>query len=417
MEKLTGLTQEEAKGKLKEFGRNEIEEVNKVSAFQILFRQIRKNLVIYLLFVAAIISLFLGKIETSAVIFAVLVVVITTGFIQEYKAENAINDLKKLLMRFSRVIRDGLEQEVPSEELVPGDILILRTGEKIPADCMVTSESNLLVNESILTGESKDVSKKEAGDEKNLSEDYTLFMGTFVVSGRCIAKVIETGMNTRFGKIAEMVSTAEKKYPLQDKVNNISKYMIIVGISFSILTGLVVLLRAETLSETTIVEILILVVVLAVSSFPEGFPVVLVTTLAAGVNRMTKQNVIVNRMSIIETLGEVTVICSDKTGTLTKGEMTVKKIVTGSKNFRVSGVGYEAKGSITDEEGNEDSNEQILNSLLKASVLCNDSNIQRTGEDDFYEILGSSTEGALLILAAKKGIFKENFNFKKVEEM
>lgn len=415
MQKLIGLTSEEALKKLSEFGPNEIEEVNKVSPFRILFRQIKKNFVIYLLFITALISLFLGKPETATVIFAVIAVVIATGFIQEYKAENAISALKKLLMPTSRVVRDGREQEIPSSQIVPGDLLVLRSGDKIPADCVVLEDSDVLVNESVLTGESKEVSKTSAKDMEKADETSTIFMGTFIVSGRASAAVIHTGMNTRFGKIAALVSTAEKSYPLQDKINNISRYMIVVGISFSLLTGAIVLLRADYLNSTTLVEILLLVVVLAVSSFPEGFPLVLVTTLAAGVNRMTRQNVIVNRMSIIETLGEVTVICSDKTGTLTKGEMTVKKILTGDNIYDVSGVGYEATGDIKD-SGGKDSGESLKN-LLKASVLCNDSNIQRTGEDNFFKILGSATEGSLLILAAKKNIFKENFKGKKVEEM
>lgn len=418
MDNLIGLTQKEVLEKLKTFGPNQIEEVNRASFLSILFRQVEKNFVIYLLFATALISIFLGKNETAAVIFAVLGVVIFTGFIQEYKAENAINALKKLLMPQSRVIRDGVEQEISSIDIVPGDLLVLRIGEKVPADAVILDQSNISVNESILTGESQEVSKNEYQDGSNPSDQNTLFMGTFIVSGRCNAKVIQTGMGTRFGKIASMVSKAEKKYPLQDKVNNISKYMVIIGVSFSILTGLVMFLRADTISAEIFIEILIIVVVLAVSSFPEGFPVVLVTTLAAGVSRMTKQNVIVNRMSIIETLGETTVICSDKTGTITTGEMTVKSILANEKKFLVSGVGYRDAGEILENDKKVDpKNNENLNLLLTASVLCNESNIQRTGDDGIYEVLGSSTEGALLILAAKAKMFRENFNFKKLEEM
>ena len=417
MQNLKGLTQEEARQRLKEFGTNEIHEINKVSWIQILFRQVKKNFVIYLLTITAVISFFLGENITTYVILAVISIVILTGFSQEYKAEKAISALKKMIMPVSRVIRNGKEHEVPSNKIVPGDIIILRTGEKIPADCIVLEEANLKVNEAILTGESTDI-RKTAVYSESAKDENLVFMGSYVVNGKCRAQVVNTGMKTKFGQIAGMISTAEKQLPLQDKVNKISKYMVIVGVTAAILTGIVLLLRAEALTHDVIVSVLIIVIAIAVSSFPEGFPVVLITTLAAGVNRMAKQNAVVNRMSIIETLGETSVICTDKTGTITKGEMTVRKIYANGSLFNVTGIGYEANGQIMkDEETINVKNDHTVMMMIKSAVVCNDSNIERLGDDALYKIVGSSTEGALLILAAKVGIFKEDYTQPRINEL
>src|SRR3989344_1283880 len=320
-----GLTEKEAEKRLQTYGFNEIKESLVISPIKILFRQIKKNYIIYLLFIAVILSFLVGKSITAYTILAVIFVIIFTGFIQEYRAEKAIKSLKGMLMPVSIVIRDNKEKEIPSKDIVPGDIILLRNGEKIPADCIVIEEKELLVNESILTGESKEVEKTATKTEKDYSEKNTLFMGSFIVNGKCLAKAIHTGMNTKFGSIARMISTAEKELPLQNKVNKISKYMAIVAIIFSILTGLFMIIGKPP-SENLLIDALILMIALMLSAFPEGFPVVLITALATGVYKMAQKNAIVNRMSIIETLGETTVICSDKTGTITKGEMTVSKI-------------------------------------------------------------------------------------------
>lgn len=413
-----GLTTDEAKKKLEEFGPNEIKETNKVSPLKILFRQVEKNFVIYLLTITAITSFFLDKGVTGYVIILVIAIVILTGFIQEYKAEKAISALRKMIMPVSRVIRNEKEEEIPSSKLVPGDIIILRNGEKIPADALILDESNLRINESVLTGESVDIKKINSPSNSNYTDENLVFMGSFVVNGKCTARILNTGMNTKFGKIASMISSAEKTLPLQDKINNISKYMIIVGISTAILTGIVLLLRTEIITPDIIIGILIIVIALCVSSFPEGFPVVLTTTLAAGVARMARQNAIVNRMSIIETLGETSVICSDKTGTLTKGEMTVKKIYSDNLFYDVAGTGYEIIGDIQ-KNGQKiaPQTESPLTLLIRSGALCNDSAIEDTGDEKTYKVSGSSTEGALLILAAKVGIFKEDFKFRRIEEM
>lgn len=413
-----GLTAEEASKKLQEFGPNEIRETNKVSPLRILFRQIEKNFIIYLLSVTAIISFLLDKGITGYVIVLVIAIVIITGFIQEYKAEKAISALRQMIMPVSRVLRNGKEQEIPSSELVPDDLIILRTGEKIPADSLILDESNLRTNESILTGESADVKKSQASSETKYTDENIVFMGSYVVNGKCTARILHTGMNTKFGKIAGMISSAEKSLPLQAKVNNISKYMAVVGISTAVLTGIVLITRAESLNPEVLVSIMLIVIALCVSSFPEGFPVVLTTTLAAGVNRMARQNAVVNRMSIIETLGETSVICTDKTGTITKGEMTVKRIFSGGSHFEVTGTGYEIDGEIqSNGQKVTPTKDSSLNFLIKIATLCSDTLIEDTGDEKTYKVMGTSTEGALLILAAKTGVFKEDFKFRRTEEM
>ena len=418
MKNLEGLTEKEAREKLKEYGLNELKELLHISPWKILLRQIKNNFVIYLLSVAAIISFFVGKSITSYTILVVIVVVIGVGFFQEYKAEKAISALKKMIMPISIVIRDGEEIEVPSKEIVPGDIIILRIGEKIPADCLILEAKELRINEAVLTGEAQEVKKLETKNEKDYKKENQVFMGTLVVNGKCVAKVLHTGMNTEFGKIAGMISTAEKELPLQKKVNSITKYMVFVALTVSLLTGFVMLIRSVPLSYELFIDVLIVVIALSVSAFPEGFPVVLMTTLASGAYRMAQKNAIVNRMSIIETLGETTVICSDKTGTITTSEMTARKIFCDNKLFEISGAGYEATGDfLSNGEKINIKKNKSLNLLLKAGTLCNDSKIKRKGTDNEYNLRGTPTEGALLIASAKAGIFTEDLKFIRKREI
>jgi Ca2+-transporting ATPase len=411
-----GLSTDEAETLLEKFGPNEIKETNKVSPLKILFRQVRKNFIIYLLVAAIIISLLVGKQITAYTISVVVLMVIVIGFLQEYRAEKAVASLKNMLMPISIAIRDGKETEVPSSELVPGDIVVLGNGERIPADCEILEEKELRVDESVLTGESKDIRKTTNPED----EEGQLSMGTFIVNGRCLARVVHTGMNTKFGKIANMISTAEKELPLETKINNIAKYMVVIAITVSVLTGLFMFFQADTLNSETITGILILIIALSVSAFPEGFPVVLITTLASGAAKMAKQNAIVNRMSIIETLGETTVICTDKTGTLTQGEMTIRTVYIDKKEIEVTGSGYEGKGEFlynSEPVVPTSDSSQSTQQLLRAAVICNDTRIERTGVDMEYKVLGTPTEGALLVMAAKAEVFKESIEGNRIEEM
>ena len=413
-----GLTKKEAEKKIKDFGYNEIEDIGKISSFKILLRQIKNNFVIYLLLVGMIISFFVGKLVTAYTILAVIIIVIFTGFFQEYKAEKAINALKKMIMPISIIIRNGKEIEIPSRELVPGDIVILRTGERVPADSIILESKDLLLNESILTGESQEVKKTALKNPDKFERENQVFMGTFIISGRCVVKILNTGMRTEFGKIAGLITGIEKELPLQKKVNEIAKYLVYFALSVSIFTGIIMILRNLPFTNELLVETLIVVIALSVAAFPEGFPVVLISTLASGTYKMAKKNAIVNRMSIIETLGETTVICSDKTGTITKGEMTVKEIYCDNSLYEVGGTGYEATGNITFMGKIVDSKKDLtLNLLLKSAVLCNDSKIERKGTDKEYNIRGTPTEGALLILGAKAGVFNDDLNCIRKEDI
>jgi len=415
--KKLGLTEREAKKRLENYGYNEIQRDLFTSPLKIFLRQIRNNYLIYLLLVAAIISFFVHEKITSYTILIVISVVIFVGFIQEYRAEKVIKSLQNMIMPVSIIIRDGKEKEVLSKELVPGDILVLRNGERIPADCILLEQNELLLNESILTGESKEVEKAIPKNEKTYTDKNLLFAGSFIVNGRCLAKTIHTGMNTKFGKISGLIATAEKKLVLQEKLNHLSKYMVIVAIIFAILTGLIIFIE-ETYSKTLVIEVLILIIALSVSAFPEGLPVVLITALSYGASKMAKKNAIMNRISAIETIGETTVICSDKTGTITKGEMTAVEIFQDNKIIKISGSGYKAEGEFTS-NGKiiSTNNDQVLSNLIRASVLCNDSRIERLGTDEDYKFFGTPTESALLVMAAKAKIYKEDINCMRTAEI
>ena len=225
-----------------------------------------------------------------------------------------------------------------------------------------------------------------------------VFMGTFITSGNCVVKVTQTGMKTEFGKIAELVEETQKTLPLQSKVNRITKYMVVFAISVSVLTGVVYVLQSGNITLPLIESTLILVIALSVSAFPEGFPVVLTTTLAVGVMRMAKRNAIVNRMSVIESLGETTVIATDKTGTVTRGEMTVKKIILDNKTLHVTGIGYETNGELL-HDGKKYSveNDEQLTLILLSSVLCNNASFVQD-ENEERKLTGSATDTALLVL-------------------
>ena len=411
----SGLTASQAKKLLAQYGFNEINSTGARSAGVIFWRQIKGNFIIYLLLSAMIISFAVGKGLTSYTIMGVILMVIGTSFVQEYKAEKAIEYLKKMIAQLSTVLRGGELVTVPSRELVPGDIISLRTGERVPADAVLMEATSLLVNEAFLTGESKEI-VKSVGAADNVAEDRLLFAGSFVVNGKCLAQISHTGMNTKFGKIAKLISGVEKAMPLQEKINKIAKVMAIVGITVSLMSGLVMLMGGE-INKELIVNALILVIALSVSAFPEGLPVVLTTTLSLGAYRMAQKNAIVNRMSIIETLGETTVICADKTGTITKGEMTVKKLLVADSSYEVSGAGYEASGEFVFKgKAVELKTEVVTKTLLKCAVLCNDAMIKR-GEGDSYVISGMPTEASLLVMAAKAGVFKEDYALERLEEL
>jgi Ca2+-transporting ATPase len=411
----SGLTTAQAKKLLAQYGVNEISGASASSAWKIFWRQVRGNFIVYLLLVAMTIAFAVGKGLTGYTIMVVIALVIGTSFVQEYKAEKAIEYLKKMITQMATVIRNAELVIIPAAEIVPGDMMVLRSGERVPADAVLREATSLLVNEAFLTGESKEVAKVVGDDSGRTREDNLLYAGSFVVNGKCVAQVTHTGMNTKFGKIARLISTAEKAMPLQDKINRIAKLMATVGITVSLMSGAVMLMGQELTTEL-VVNALILVVALSVSAFPEGLPVVLTTTLSLGAYRMAKKNAIVNRMSIIETLGETTVICADKTGTITKGEMTVKKIYADAEVYDIGGAGYEAVGKFKIKNKQVELVGEAVKKLLACAVLCNDARI-KLKETKSYEISGMPTEAALLVMASKAKVFREDYTVERLEEL
>lgn len=387
-----GLSDSEAKTRLDEYGPNKIESGKKISPFMIFLSQFN-NPVVWVLIGAAIISGILGEIVDLYVILAILIANAVIGFNQEYNAEKAIEALKKMASLKTVVLRDGAQKEIDAEDLVPGDVVILSAGEKVPADSRLFFVNNLKVQEAALTGESLPVSKKvvefkeklEIGDQKNM-----VFSGTIITEGKAKAIVVGTGMNTELGKIAKLIETTEESQtPLQQKMDKLGKLLTYIVLGVSIIIFTVMFLRKETWINS-----LETAAALAVAAIPEGLAVVVTVSLALGVKKMVKKNALVRKLPSVETLGSTTVICSDKTGTLTKNEMTVKKIFVDDQIIDVSGSGYEPEGDFS-------SRPKDLDLLLQIGALNNDARLENSKNG--FKILGDPTEGALIVSAEKAG--------------
>jgi len=394
-----GLPQEEAASRLKQYGFNELIALGKISPITMLFRQF-KSILILILIGATIISLVTGHPIDAVVIFAIVLVSVMLGFTQEYRAEKALEALKQMLSPTSVVIRDGKEVTIQAREIVLGDILVLREGDKIPADARLIETINLRTNEASLTGESMPVSKETMRLSKDvpiLDRKNMVFSGTEVTSGKGKALVVATGMETEFGKIAKQVTVVVKEEtPLEKRTKELGKWLGITALSISVSVMILGIFRGMPQ-----IEVVLFGIALAVAAVPEALPAVVTGSLAIGMHRMAKRNALVRKMPAVETLGSVTVICSDKTGTLTKGEMTVRKIYVGSKGINVTGVGYEPKGEFHVEGNNRVLQSEHFSLLMKGSLLCNDAEL--IVEEGKWRIKGDPTEGALIVVAAKAG--------------
>jgi len=395
-----GLANAEATERLIEFGHNELKEKKKITTLGLFIRQFA-NLFIVLLLASAAISAFLGNIPDAVAITIAVTIVAVLGFIQEYKSEKSIEALQKLTPRVVHIIRGGVNQESPARELVPGDIVVLRVGDRISADARLIDVTDLEVDESILTGESKPIRKNVEAISKKVTISKKLNMiysGTVVTNGNGKAVVVKTGMQTELGKISEMIQGVEEKHtPLQIKLDDFGKQLSLWALFICVF----VFAAGVFTNVGTYLEMFTVAVALAVAAIPEGLPIVVTITLALGVTRMARRNAIVRRLPAVETLGSTTVICSDKTGTLTQNAMTVQKIFT-SELFNVTGVGYEANGSILREKNTSAEEDLHLQELLKISVLCNNAEI--SNNDKETKIIGQPTEGALLTAALKGGL-------------
>ena len=413
--RLQGLTILEAKARLSECGPNVLKEPKKISALALFLEQFKSFLILILLLATAI-SVIIGEVVEGLIILSIVIMAAVLGFIQNFRAEKALQALKKMVAPLARVIRDGKEQEILAQELVPGDIILVNAGARLSADCRLLEAMSLKVDEAVLTGESVPVEKtaEAISQDVPLSERHNmLYTGTSVVYGRGKAIVVATGMQTEFGKIAaSLEEIKEEKTPLQVSVDNLGKSLGILTLSICLLVGVLGILRGYP-----ILKMFIWAVALAVAAVPEALPAVITICLALGTRRMVKRNALVRRLSSVETLGSTSIICSDKTGTLTKGEMSVRKIFLNNTEIEVTGVGYEPRGEFIFQNSNLSSGGQDLDLLLKIGALCNDS--QLTNEDGKWRILGDPTEAALMVAAYKRSLLKEDLNneYPRIDEI
>ncbi len=396
--RLEGLTGKEAEERLRTCGRNELV-AKKKHPIMILLKQFA-NFLIGILLVATVISLLLGEVIDATAILIIVMIMAIMGFTQEFRAERTLEALKKLAAPTCRVLRDGEEKVIEASCVVPGDILILSEGDKVAADARIIESVNLEVDEASLTGESTPVAKLAditlppdtiVGDRKNM-----VFMGTYVVRGKGKAVVTSTGMNTEFGKITKMVVEAEEeKTPLEVELDEFGKRigMIILGICA------VVFVLTFFLEHTDILDALMLAVALGVAAVPEGLPAIATAILAVGARRMAAKNALVRRLAAVEGLGACNVICSDKTGTMTKAEMTVKVVKMPNTTYEVSGTGFEPKGQLKLVEGNECRDDVMF--LLESLAIHTSPDVKLVNDGGQWKVLGSPTEGAALVLAYK----------------
>ncbi len=395
-----GLSSAEALSRLGVYGPNRLEAERRASPWLLLLDQF-KNVLILTLLLATILSAFLGHGVEAVAIAVIVLFAVLLGFVQEFRAERALEALKAMAAPLAKVLRDGNEVMIDASEIVPGDVVMLAAGDRVPADARLLQAMNLRADEASLTGESLPSEKEygaifsaEAtpGDRKNM-----VFAGTAISYGRATALVVATGMQSEFGRIARMLPGVKtEKTPLQKNLDNVGSVLaraafviVLVIVAFGVFRG------------QSFIEMLIFGIALAVAVVPEALPAVVTISLALGVQRMVKRHALMRRLPVVETLGSTTVICSDKTGTLTRDEMTVRALYTSGTLIEVSGSGYLPEGSLTVEGGG--ALPESVRELLVSGVLCNDARLEKNVEGA-WSIAGDPTEGALLVVARKAGL-------------
>nr|MBP7529530.1 HAD-IC family P-type ATPase [Syntrophorhabdaceae bacterium] len=397
-----GLAASEVEERLHRYGPNSLPEEEALSRLAVLIHQFKSPL-IYILIVAAVVTAILREYIDTGVIVAVVILNAVVGYFQEYKAESSVRALKGMVVAKARVVRDGKEKEIPSEGLVPGDIVLLASGAKVPADLRLVEVNELRADEAALTGESLPVEKTAgpiaeehltAGDQTNMA-----FMGTSIVNGRARGIVVETGRNTMLGQIARDVKELSvTETPLQRKIVRFAQF-----IGLLVLASAAAIIVLGLFLGITLKELFTTAVAAAVATVPEGLPIVVTVTMAIGITRMARRNAVIRKLAAVETLGSTTIICSDKTGTLTKNEMTVKAVCDGHHSFEVTGSGYDPEGKILhDWEPTDEASLRRLHTLLRIGLLCNESGLIR--EEGFFRVDGDPTEGALIVSAMKAGL-------------
>ncbi len=411
----TGLTGAEAARRLAEYGPNELQASGRVSPWAVLLSQF-KNILIVILLIATALSAVLGHGVEAIAIAVIVLLAVLLGFVQEYRAERAIEALRRMAALTATVIRDGEEMEIPARDLAPGDIILLRAGDVVPADARLVEAVNLQVEEAALTGESVPVEKHTTsltngqlalGDRKNL-----VYSGTVATYGRGLGVVVATGMNTEFGKITGMLQSVETgQTPLQENLHRMGKTLAKAALVIVALIVVLGLVRGQPF-----IEMFIFGIALAVAVVPEALPAVVTISLALGVQRMVKRHALVRRLPFVEALGSTSVICSDKTGTLTRDEMTVRQIFVAGQRVEVSGAGYAPEGSFV-QNGAPITPAGPLLELLRGAAL--DSDARLIAKDGHWDIKGDPTEGALVVAAAKAGLQRAELEaqFPRVNEI
>ena len=398
-----GLTSFEAVLRLKKFGPNELARIKKKNEF-IKFAEQFRNPLVYLLVVAAIITYFLKHNIDTIIILLIVLFNALIGYFQERKAEKSLEALKKMMALKTRVIRDDETKEIPATDIVPGDLVEIENGMKISADIRLTECESLKIDESILTGESVPVAKNIgiASNDSPITERYNmLYAGTVAATGHGLGIVVATGNNTEFAQIAKEVTSIEETNPLFEKIGKFSRYLLVATVWICVLIFIV-----GTIRGIDSIQMFLNAVATAVAVIPEGLPAIITITLALGVHRMSEQKAITKKLSAIETLGSITLIASDKTGTLTYNQMTVEKIYTDNTFVEISGDGYQPIGNFSIEGSKINPKyHKNINQMMLVSALCN--NAKLIEEKDEWKIIGDPTEGALVVAADKAGIHEE----------
>ncbi|MCB5188984.1 cation-transporting P-type ATPase [Methylobacillus caricis] len=393
-----GLSTAEAEKRLQKHGPNELPAPRKQHPFMRFLSQFN-NALIYFMLSAAVVAAFLNHVVDASVIVAVVLINAIVGYIQEGKAEQALDAIRNMMVPHVTVMRDGHRQQLEIAALVPGDVIVLEAGDSVPADARLLKAKHLLLEEAILTGESVPVHKQEQQVNKDAALGDRLSMvysGTIVAAGQGRAVVVETGAATEIGRISTMISQVQAlETPLLQQINKFGR----IFTWFALGLAATLLAFAKLVQGYSWIDGFMVVVAISVGLVPEGLPAVITITLAIGVQRMARHNAIVRRLPAVETLGATSVICSDKTGTLTRNEMTVKRMVSGEQEYLVEGTGYQPEGDIVPQQ--QDSDEAMRDRLILAGLLCNDAKVKQ--EEKHWQVLGDPMEGALVALAMKAG--------------
>ncbi len=416
--KETGLSQSEAEKRFQKYGPNSLKQKSQISPFKIFVDQF-KNILVILLLIASGFSFFIGDTVEAIAIGAVIILNALFGFVTEYRAEKSVEELKKMITTDTKVLRDGEVKNIKSKNVVPGDIVIIEEGDRITADGRLVEAENLASDESALTGESEPVSKNTDKIEKEdvpLAETKNMvYMGTAVTRGNGALVVTGTGQKTEMGKISDLLNeTVDEETPLEEKLDQLGKSLIVITL---IITAIIALVGI--ISGRDIVDMVKTGIALAIAAVPEGLPAVATITLAIGMRVMARHNALVKSLPAVETLGSTTVICTDKTGTLTENQMTVNEIYLYDRDIEVTGTGYKPEGIFKENDKEIDlENDELLNLFLKAGTLSSNASINK--KDDLWEVVGDPTEGALVAAAMKANLSEKNFkknDFKRTGEI